>query len=192
MISRLWAPPRSPPPPQSTSVLSASVSSRDVERQFARNPQGSFSFTVGAIGYRLDFSSVWCFRNTWAWLHKLCVCAAEPNWWYFIGSHEPNKLQLRDAQGSTQATEIQIQHNREVRFILSFLAKGGFCSLCATWKHHFHVWNVVRTCLRSLYATSGLLSASSSQLSDGGFRWEFMGDEGVWTEYQAHVSNDFM
>ncbi|XP_074481000.1 uncharacterized protein LOC141761531 isoform X1 [Sebastes fasciatus] len=35
----------------------------------------------------------------------------------------------------------------------------------------------------SLYSTS----ASSSQLTDGGYKWEFMGDEGNWTEYKAHV-----
>ncbi|XP_036978208.1 uncharacterized protein si:ch211-244b2.3 [Acanthopagrus latus] len=107
---------------QSTSVLSASVSSRDVERQFARNPQGSFSFTVGAIGYRLDFSTM---------------------------------SQINCNSGM----------RREVRRRPKFKSNTT----------------------GSLYATSGLLSASSSQLSDGGFRWEFMGDEGVWTEYQAHA-----
>uniref|UniRef100_A0A3Q3VN61 WWE domain-containing protein n=1 Tax=Mola mola TaxID=94237 RepID=A0A3Q3VN61_MOLML len=38
--------------------------------------------------------------------------------------------------------------------------------------------------LSSIYSTSDLPSASSSQLTDGGYKWEFMGDEGKWTEYQ--------
>ncbi|KAM7367177.1 hypothetical protein PAMP_015100 [Pampus punctatissimus] len=39
----------------------------------------------------------------------------------------------------------------------------------------------------SLYSASVLPTASSSQLTDGGFKWEFMGEEGEWTEYQAHI-----
>ncbi|XP_044042671.1 protein mono-ADP-ribosyltransferase PARP11 [Siniperca chuatsi] len=40
---------------------------------------------------------------------------------------------------------------------------------------------------RSLYSTSVFPMASSSQLTDGGYKWEFMADEGQWTEYQAHI-----
>ncbi|XP_008277102.1 uncharacterized protein LOC103355183 isoform X2 [Stegastes partitus] len=40
----------------------------------------------------------------------------------------------------------------------------------------------------SLHSTPVLPTASSSsQLTDGGYKWEFMGNEGVWTEYQAHI-----
>ncbi|XP_059182336.1 uncharacterized protein si:ch211-244b2.3 [Centropristis striata] len=39
----------------------------------------------------------------------------------------------------------------------------------------------------SFYSSSGLPSASSSQLTDGGYKWEFMGEEGQWTEYKAHL-----
>lgn len=39
----------------------------------------------------------------------------------------------------------------------------------------------------SLLSTSVLSTASSSQFTNGGYRWEFMGDEGEWTEYQAHI-----
>lgn len=106
---------------QSANVLSASVSSTDIERQFALNPQGSFSFTVGAIGYRLDFSTM-------------------------------------------SQTNCNSGMRRKVRRRPKLKSNTG-----------------------SLYATSGLLAASSSQLSGGGFKWEFMGDEGVWTEYQAHA-----
>lgn len=49
------------PLPQSPSMSSSSVSSKDVERQFTLNPRGTFSFTVGSTGYSLDFSSVWYF-----------------------------------------------------------------------------------------------------------------------------------
>ncbi|XP_028305536.1 uncharacterized protein LOC114465017 isoform X2 [Gouania willdenowi] len=35
--------------------------------------------------------------------------------------------------------------------------------------------------------SSSVLPSASSQLSDGGYKWEFMADEGVWTEYQAHL-----
>ncbi|KAF0029778.1 hypothetical protein F2P81_018883 [Scophthalmus maximus] len=43
---------------QGSSMLASSVSSGDVERQFALNPQGTFRFTVGSTGYRLDFSAM--------------------------------------------------------------------------------------------------------------------------------------
>ncbi|TMS02739.1 Zinc finger CCCH-type antiviral protein 1 [Larimichthys crocea] len=39
----------------------------------------------------------------------------------------------------------------------------------------------------SIYSTPVFPTASSSQLTDVGYKWEFMGDEGEWTEYQAHV-----
>ncbi|XP_010736928.3 uncharacterized protein si:ch211-244b2.3 isoform X1 [Larimichthys crocea] len=39
----------------------------------------------------------------------------------------------------------------------------------------------------SIYSMPVFPTASSSQLTDGGYKWEFMGDEGEWTEYQAHV-----
>lgn len=50
-----------PPLLQGSSMLASSVSSRDVESQFALNPQGRFNFTVGTTGYTLDFSSMWYF-----------------------------------------------------------------------------------------------------------------------------------
>lgn len=40
---------------------------------------------------------------------------------------------------------------------------------------------------KSLYSTSVFPTASSSQPTNGSYRWEFMEDEGVWTEYQAHM-----
>ncbi|XP_044199221.1 uncharacterized protein si:ch211-244b2.3 [Thunnus albacares] len=39
----------------------------------------------------------------------------------------------------------------------------------------------------SLYSASVLPAASSSQFTDGGFKWEFMGEEGEWTEYDAYI-----
>ncbi|XP_037552106.1 uncharacterized protein LOC119428497 [Nematolebias whitei] len=35
--------------------------------------------------------------------------------------------------------------------------------------------------------SAGLYSSSPAQLSDQSFKWEFMGDEGQWTEYQART-----
>ncbi|CAK6961314.1 uncharacterized protein si:ch211-244b2.3 [Scomber scombrus] len=39
----------------------------------------------------------------------------------------------------------------------------------------------------SLSSASVLPKASSPQLTDGGYKWEFMGEEGQWTEYQAYI-----
>lgn len=49
--------------PQSSGMLTSSVSSREVERQFALNPLGSFKFTVGSTSYTLDFSGVTFLSN---------------------------------------------------------------------------------------------------------------------------------
>ncbi|XP_071358314.1 protein mono-ADP-ribosyltransferase PARP12 isoform X2 [Trachinotus anak] len=106
---------------QGSNALSSSVSSRDVERQFAANPRGTFTFTVGSSSYRLDFSTM----TQTNCITGLC---------------------------------------RNVRRRPKFTSSTG-----------------------SIYSTSVLPSASSSQLTDGGYKWEFMGDEGEWTEYQAYI-----
>ncbi|XP_068573485.1 protein mono-ADP-ribosyltransferase PARP12 isoform X3 [Cebidichthys violaceus] len=102
---------------QSSNTLSSSISSANVERQFALSPRGTFSFTVGSTGYSLDFSTM------------------------------------------TQ-TNCNTGLRRKVRRRPKFTSNTG-----------------------SFYSTS----VSSSQLTDGGYKWEFMGDEGRWTEYKAHV-----
>ncbi|XP_034381698.1 uncharacterized protein si:ch211-244b2.3 [Cyclopterus lumpus] len=101
----------------SSGTSSSSVGSGDVERQFALNPRGTFSFTVGSTGYTLDFSTM---------TQTNCVTG------------------LR----------------RNVRRRPKFTSNTG-----------------------SVHASS----VSSSQLTDGGYKWEFMGDEGKWTEYEAHI-----
>ncbi|XP_035530374.1 protein mono-ADP-ribosyltransferase PARP12-like isoform X1 [Morone saxatilis] len=104
-----------------SSRLSSSISSKDVEHQFTLNPQGSFTFTVGSASYRLDFATM------------------------------------------TQ-TNCTTGLRRNVRRRPKFPSNT-----------------------RSLYSTSAPPTASSSQLTNGGYKWEFMGEEGEWTEYQAHV-----
>ncbi|XP_026182572.1 uncharacterized protein LOC113142040 [Mastacembelus armatus] len=90
--------------------LISSVSSRDVEHQFALSPQGLFSFTVGSTAYTLDFSAM------------------------------------------TQTNSITgLRRN-------------------------------VRRRPKSTSNTGSLYSTASSS-----YKWEFMGDEGQWTEYQAHI-----
>ncbi|XP_056223498.1 uncharacterized protein si:ch211-244b2.3 [Seriola aureovittata] len=106
---------------QGSTMLSSSISSRDVEHQFTLNPQGAFTFTVGSTSYRLDFSTM----TQTNCITGLC---------------------------------------RNVRRRPKFTSSTG-----------------------SLYSTLVLPSASSSQPADGSYKWEFMGDEGEWTEYQAHI-----
>ncbi|KAK2859034.1 hypothetical protein Q5P01_003654 [Channa striata] len=43
---------------QGPSMSASSISSKDVEHQFALNPQGNFIFTVGSASYRLDFTTM--------------------------------------------------------------------------------------------------------------------------------------
>ncbi|XP_049891920.1 uncharacterized protein si:ch211-244b2.3 [Epinephelus moara] len=106
---------------QSSSTLSSSISSRDIEHQFSLNPRGTFSFTVGSTTYSLDFSTM---------TQTNCITGL----------------------------------NRNVRRRPKFTSSA-----------------------QSLSSTSVFPAASSSQLSDGGYKWEFMGDEGRWTEYKAHI-----
>lgn len=39
----------------------------------------------------------------------------------------------------------------------------------------------------SIRSTSARTAPAPSKLTSGGFKWEFMGDEGVWMEYQAYI-----
>ncbi|XP_054480472.1 E3 ubiquitin-protein ligase DTX1 [Anoplopoma fimbria] len=102
---------------QSSGMSSSSISSGDVERQFALNPRGTFSFTVGSMGYSLDFSTM---------TQTNCITGLRRN--------------VRRRPKFTSNTE-------------------------------------------SFDSTS----VSSSQLTDEGYKWEFMGDEGIWTEYKAYI-----
>ncbi|CAG5927497.1 unnamed protein product, partial [Menidia menidia] len=43
---------------QSSSVMTSSISSKEIEKHFCQNPQGALRFTVGSTGYSLDFSTM--------------------------------------------------------------------------------------------------------------------------------------
>ncbi|KAM9334666.1 zinc finger CCCH-type antiviral protein 1-like [Symphorus nematophorus] len=101
---------------QSSNMMISSVTSREVERCYTINPQGSVSFTVGSTTYTLDFSSM-------------------------------------------SQTNYTTGVRRNVRRRPKFPSKT-----------------------ESLYST-----ASSSRLTYGGYKWEFMGEEGQWKEYEAHT-----
>lgn len=106
---------------QSSSMLSSSISSRDVEHQFNLNPRGTFSFTVGSTGYSLDFSTM------------------------------------------TQ-TNCKTGLRRNVRRRPKFTSNT-----------------------ESPYSTPVSPPVSSSQLTDGSYKWEFLGDDGKWMEFKAHI-----
>nr|XP_040030040.1 uncharacterized protein si:ch211-244b2.3 [Gasterosteus aculeatus aculeatus] len=100
-----------------TSSRPPSISSGEIERQFALNPRGTVSFTVGSAGYSLDFSAM-----------------AQTN----------------------RITGLRRNVRRRPKFPSN---------------------------AESFDSTS----ASSSQPTDGGYTWEFMGDEGKWTKYEANM-----
>ncbi|XP_039996946.1 uncharacterized protein si:ch211-244b2.3 isoform X2 [Xiphias gladius] len=106
---------------QGSGMLTSSISSRDIERQFTLNPQRTFTFTVGSTAYKLDFSTMTQTNS----ITGLC---------------------------------------RNVRRRPKFTSNAG-----------------------SLRSTSVLPSASASQPANASYTWEFMADEGRWTEYEAHV-----
>ncbi|KAM9704843.1 uncharacterized protein ACNS7B_001268 isoform 1-T2 [Menidia menidia] len=43
---------------QSSSVMTSSISSKEIEKHFCQNPQGALRFTVGSTGYSLDFATM--------------------------------------------------------------------------------------------------------------------------------------
>ncbi|XP_042367566.1 uncharacterized protein si:ch211-244b2.3 isoform X2 [Plectropomus leopardus] len=102
---------------QSSSTVSSSISSGDIEHQFHQNPRGTFSFTVGSTAYTLNFSTM---------TQTNCVTGLQRN--------------VRRRPKFTSNTESAV-----------------------------------------------FPAASSSQLTDGGYKWEFMGEEEQWTEYKAHI-----
>ncbi|XP_072233362.1 uncharacterized protein [Leuresthes tenuis] len=104
---------------QSSSMMTSSISSQDIEQHFTENPGGTLRFTVGSTGYTLDFS-----------------------------------------------TMTQTNHNTNLRRNIRRRPKFN-----------------VKTA--SLPSTPGVPAATPLPLSDGHYKWEFMGDEGQWTEYQA-------
>ncbi|KAG7225690.1 hypothetical protein INR49_012276 [Caranx melampygus] len=108
---------------QGSTMLSSSVTSRDVERQFALNPRGTFTFTVGNTNYILDFSAM---------TQTNCITGLCRN------------VRRRPKFSSTAGNSLSA----------SVLPSA---------------------------------SSSASQPTNGSFKWEFMGDEGEWTEYQAHI-----
>lgn len=97
----------------------SSVTSKDVEQQFLRNPQGTFQFVVRGSAYSLALSAM---------------------------------------KQTNQATGVQRAVRRRPKF--SCLVPGN-----------------------SSVSTS---IATAAAAPPGGVLWEFMGEEGVWTEYQPH------
>lgn len=104
----------------SSNNLASTVRSRDVERHFTLDPQGSFNFTVGSTTYTLNFSTM-TQRNCTSGLSR--------------GIRRRPKLSFNSASLNSAMTPV-------------------------------------------LY---------TSTTTDDGYKWEFMGNEGEWTEYRAHV-----
>ncbi|XP_074554634.1 uncharacterized protein LOC141810738 [Halichoeres trimaculatus] len=103
---------------QSNNKLASSISSKDIERQFALNPQGTFSFTVGSMTYNLDF---------------------------------PSMTQTNCSTGMRRGVRRRPKFNSSLSSVTSQTTPPG------------------------------------QNPANGGWKWEFMGEEGVWIEYQSHI-----
>uniref|UniRef100_A0A3Q1GAK7 Uncharacterized LOC110948554 n=1 Tax=Acanthochromis polyacanthus TaxID=80966 RepID=A0A3Q1GAK7_9TELE len=96
---------------------------------------------------------------------------------------------------SSRDIELQFSLNPQGTFRFT-VGSTGYSLDFSTMTQRNHITGLCRNVRRrpkltsnteSLSSTSVLPTASSSQLTDGGYKWEFTGDEGVWTEYQAHI-----
>lgn len=96
---------------------------------------------------------------------------------------------------SSRDIELQFSLNPQGTFTFT-VGSTGYSLDFSTMTQTNHISGLCRNVRRrpkltsnteSLSSTSVLPTASSSQLTGGGYKWEFMGDEGVWTEYQAHI-----
>lgn len=172
--------------PQSSNTLSSSIGSRDVERQFTLNPRGSFSFTVGSTSYTLDFSCMGYFCHTWASFLQMCFKTAKSNWWYFTWQPWPKQMASQACAGMYAG----VQNSRPRRGGKTVGILFLYVMHSVYWSVSWSLWTcmIISWCILSIYSTPVFPTASSSQLTDVGYKWEFMGDEGEWTEYQAHVS----
>lgn len=115
---------------QSSSSQSSAVSSKDVELQYTTNPQGSFTFAVGAMNYTLDFSAM-TQRNCSTGLRR--NVRRRPKF-----SHGPQSPQFPSLRLSIPQ-------------------------------------------LPSLNVAPPPLPTGNA------YKWEFLGEEGQWMEYQAHI-----
>uniref|UniRef100_A0A3P8SES3 WWE domain-containing protein n=1 Tax=Amphiprion percula TaxID=161767 RepID=A0A3P8SES3_AMPPE len=93
---------------------------------------------------------------------------------------------------SSRDIELQFSLNPQGTFRFT-VGSTGYSLDFSTMTQTNHITGLCRNVRRcpklasnteSLSSTSVLPTASSSKLTDGGYKWEFMGDEGVWTEYQ--------
>ncbi|XP_042367565.1 uncharacterized protein si:ch211-244b2.3 isoform X1 [Plectropomus leopardus] len=140
---------------QSSSTVSSSISSGDIEHQFHQNPRGTFSFTVGSTAYTLNFSTM---------TQTNCVTGLQRN--------------VRRRPKFTSNTE---RSTKQCQLVVPRLRKKNrrdrtFAVLSR------RLWNSLPSGDSAVFP-----AASSSQLTDGGYKWEFMGEEEQWTEYKAHI-----
>lgn len=112
--------------------------------------------------------------------------------WCEYGAQSSGRL-----SSSINSRDIELQFSLNPQGTFRFtVGSTGYSLDFSTMTQTNHITGLCRNVRRrpkltsnteSLSSTSVLPTASSSQLTDGGYKWEFMGDEGVWTEYQAHL-----
>ncbi|KAM4570360.1 uncharacterized protein PAE49_009528 isoform 2-T3 [Odontesthes bonariensis] len=112
--------------------------------------------------------------------------------WREYGSQSSNVM-----TSSISSKDIEQHFTLHPRGTLSFtVGSTGYTLDFSTMTQTNHNTNLRRNVRRrpkfnfntaSLPSTPGVPAASPLLLSDGHYKWEFMGDEGQWTEYQSQI-----
>uniref|UniRef100_A0A667Z5E7 Uncharacterized LOC115355056 n=1 Tax=Myripristis murdjan TaxID=586833 RepID=A0A667Z5E7_9TELE len=128
---------------------------------------------------------------------------AEDIGWYFRDDkiwREYGSQGTSSSVSSVSSTDIEHQFTLNPQGAFSFTVGSisyilDFSTMTQT-NHHTGVHRNVRRRPKfistashtgSLLSASVLPTASSSQLPATSYKWEFMGEEGMWSEYQAHI-----
>nr|XP_054595721.1 uncharacterized protein si:ch211-244b2.3 isoform X1 [Nothobranchius furzeri] len=120
--------------------------------------------------------------------------------WYFRDDHlwcEYGSQSSSSAASSVSSGDVELSFTHDPRGVFGFTVGSTRYSLnFSNMTQQNTVTGVSRKVRRrpkltlspaGLYSPPVLQTSLSPQLPHRSFRWEFMGDEGRWTEYQAHV-----
>ncbi|XP_043943424.1 uncharacterized protein LOC122815196 [Protopterus annectens] len=191
--------------------MQCSVASDDIERSYNANPQGSISFTAGRFTYSLSFAGMFQVNNytntrrpvkrianasqgtTVSSTPATVASSSSSGWtWQFL-SDEGIWMEYARNNGlgincSVNSDDIERLYNVSPRGITQFTA-GSF-TYTLNFAEMVQVNNRTKTKRRvqrlpntNQGATgSSVPSTSTSTITDS-WMWQFLGDEGVWTDY---------
>ncbi|MBN3290736.1 PAR12 polymerase, partial [Polypterus senegalus] len=193
---------------QTSSNVQASVTSRDIEQMYQQNPSSSSTFTAGRMKYVIDFSAMTQTNlqtnmkrgvrrrpklNSIIQNVKNSLPNSFPNgtgsWiWQYKGNGGV-WTDFKSGQGeicSVNSDDVERAYQQNQQGQLQFTAVGHHFTIDFSGMHIFSNGLEGNLEIRRLPANNTNMSSVNTVTS---WTWQFMGEEGVWTDFKTNIGH---